>query len=273
MLADGVRWFDDWFAIETINPGLIAIGEPRFHYNNWNYLIIGETAALLFDTGPGIRNIASVVRTLTNKPLTVLASHMHFDHTGNFHHFENIAMADLPVLRACQKDGMFHCSPDLFLGSWVGQTWQPCRVSQWLPIGHRFDLGGRVLELLHTPGHSPDSVALWEAASQTLLIADYIYPGPLYAQVPGADLGRYLATATELLAKLPPAAKLLAAHGAEDADGHFRAPVLAKQDVADLKVALETLQSSGQTPTHWPVNQQISLLTAPHAFAAWQSPL
>ena len=42
MLAEGVRWFDDWFAIETIAPGVHAIGEPRFHQVNWNYLIEGQ---------------------------------------------------------------------------------------------------------------------------------------------------------------------------------------------------------------------------------------
>ena len=46
MLAEGVRWFDDWFAIENIVPGIHAIGEPRFHQINWNYLIRRRTALL-----------------------------------------------------------------------------------------------------------------------------------------------------------------------------------------------------------------------------------
>ena len=94
MLAEGVTWFDDWFAIEQVAPGVIAIGEPRFHQINWNYLITGERRALLFDTGPGVRDIAKIVRELTNLPVMALPSHMHFDHTGNLHRFDNIAMAD-----------------------------------------------------------------------------------------------------------------------------------------------------------------------------------
>jgi hypothetical protein len=100
MLAQGVRRFDDWFAIENIAPGVHAIGEPRFHQINWNYLIEGQHTALLFDTGPGVRDISEVVRTLTKLPLIALPSHLHFDHTGNLHRFQNIALADLPVLRA-----------------------------------------------------------------------------------------------------------------------------------------------------------------------------
>ena len=40
-----VRWFDDWYAIEEIAPGLFAIGEPKYHQINWNYLIVRRGAA------------------------------------------------------------------------------------------------------------------------------------------------------------------------------------------------------------------------------------
>ena len=181
MLAEGVRWFDDWFAIETIAPGVYAIGEPRFHQINWNYLIEGEERALLFDTGPGVRDISVVVAALTSKPLTVLPSHMHFDHTGNLHRFANVALADLPVLRNCMRGEILHASDDLFRGFREGMVWKPVRIAEWWPIGRRIDLGGRVLELLHTPGHSPDSVSVQCASGYSLCGRLYLSRPPLCA--------------------------------------------------------------------------------------------
>jgi hydroxyacylglutathione hydrolase len=265
-MSNGFRWFDDWYALEDIAPGVTAIGEPLYHQVNWNYLVEGEHAALLFDTGPGVRDIAPVVESLTQKPLTVLPSHMHFDHTGNLHRFSNIAIADLPILRACMRGGLLHATDDLYLGHYEDMVWKPVAVSQWLPIGHRIDLGGIVLEVKHTPGHSPDSISLLNHEHNFLLAADFIYPGPLCARVPGANLKDYLGAANHLLAIIDPETRIFSAHGCEDQ----RAPHMTTSDVADLANALEALESSGQMPENSVINAKMTLLANNAAFAPWQ---
>jgi hypothetical protein len=50
MLAAGVRWHDDWYAIEEIADGVFAIGEPRYHQINWNYLICGLESGIARST-------------------------------------------------------------------------------------------------------------------------------------------------------------------------------------------------------------------------------
>ncbi|MGB9141882.1 MAG: MBL fold metallo-hydrolase [Aestuariivirga sp.] len=271
MLAEGVRWFDGWFAIEDVSPGVYAIGEPRFHQINWNYLIAGRDRALLFDTGPGVRDISEVVKSLTDLPVTAMPSHMHFDHTGNLHRFENIAIADLPILRACERVGIFHAADDLFLGFYEGMTWNPVKVSTWLPIGTSIDLGGRKLDVIHTPGHSPDSVSLLDRQAEILFAADYVYPGSLYAQILGADLADYLKTAESLLPILDKEARLFCAHGKPDKQRQHRAPMLHCADIADLAEALRKLKKSGEQPEKWRVNERLSLLTGSNAFASWRS--
>lgn len=271
MLAKGVRWADDWFAIEDVAPGVIAIGEPRFYQINWNYLILGKRRALLFDTGPGIRDISLVVRGLTTLPVTALPSHMHFDHTGCLSRFSHVAIPDLPVLRACDKEGWLMPTDDLYVGWWEGMRWTPVKVNQWLPIGTKIDLGGRVLELLHTPGHSPDSVSLLDREANIMFAADFVYPGKLYAQIANSDLKSYLESAEALLPRLDDDVTILCAHGKPDAEKLHRAPRLAKADVADLAASLRKLKVSGERPSAWPVNGRLSLLLAADAFASWQA--
>jgi len=272
MLAPGVRWFDDWFAIREVAPGVTAIGEPRFHQLNWNYLVAGTERALMFDTGPGVRDITEVVRALTPLPVTAFCSHMHFDHVGNLHRFDDVAVADLPLLRAHERNGILFEPGERFLGHLEGMTWKPMRVQQWWPIGHKIDLGGRVLEILHTPGHAPDHVALWDPLANLLLAADYIYLGALYGQVRGADLAAYLRVVEELLALVGDDTLIFGAHGKPDDDGRHDAPRLYKQDLKDLLTTLENLKKSGDRPERIEVNERMYLLTAPHAFASWQQP-
>jgi hypothetical protein len=153
MLAAGVRWHDDWYAIEEIADGVFAIGEPRYHQINWNYLICGLERALLLDTGPGLRDIAPVARSLTSLPLIAMPSHLHFDHTGNLHRFAEIAMADLPILRACiGQDGLFRAPERLYLGSLEDMMWKPVSIAHWWPPGRMVDLGGLSLEVVRRLG-------------------------------------------------------------------------------------------------------------------------
>lgn len=271
MLAQGVRWFDDWFAIENVAPGIHAIGEPRFHQINWNYLIEGRHTALLFDTGPGVRDISEVVRLLTKLPLIALPSHMHFDHTGNLHRFQKIALADLPVLRACSRDGVLHATDDLFRGFLEGMVWKPVRISEWWPIGMRIDLGGKLLEIIHSPGHSPDSISLLDAQANILFAADFIYPGELYAQVPGSDLQDYLHSAERLLPLINDKTKIFCAHGKPNDSGQHAAPLMNKHDIADLLVALKNLKISGRRPSETPINNRMNLLANAAAYASWQT--
>lgn len=265
MLAQGTRWFDDWYALADIAPGVTAIGEPRYHQLNWNYLITGTERALLFDTGPGVRDISAVVASLTNLPVTAMPSHLHFDHTGNLDRFPDLAMADLPILRACDTDGVFHAPEHLYLGSYEDMTWKPVRIARWWPVGHAIDLGGRALEIIHTPGHSPDSVSLYDAAAKLLFAADFLYLGDLYAQVPGASLPDYHQSAQALLDMLPDDTLIVGAHGKPDAAGQHGPPVLTVSDLRDLEAVLAKIRDGAavpqtRDPARYPINAKLSLL-------------
>lgn len=255
---------------------MFALGQPKYHQINWNYLICGTERALMFDTGPGLRDIAPVARSLTRLPVIAMSSHLHYDHTGNLHRFEEIGLADLPILRACVgQDGFFHAPDHLYLGAYEDMVFTPFRVSTWWPPSEGIDLGGKWLEIVPTPGHSPDSVSLHDARANMLIAADFLYLDSLYAQVPGSSLPEYLATAERLYERLPADILILGAHGSPDENGHNRAPRLLMPDLQDLIAGLiaireGVLEPVSRNPDRFPIKRRLNLLVGQEAYGSWQ---
>ncbi|QUD88356.1 MBL fold metallo-hydrolase [Phenylobacterium montanum] len=264
VLAKG-HMVDDYFAVEPIGPATFAIGEPRYYQQNYAYLIIGQKRAVLFDSGSGTRDIGPVVRSLTRLPVTVIVSHLHFDHLGGIGAFGKLDMIDLPQTRADFDHGRLHPKRYEFMGFEDGLATPSPTVEAWLKPGESLDLGGRSLAVLSTPGHTPSSVALYEPAAHRLFIGDFIYPTTLYAFLPGASLSAYRATTKRLLADLPGDTILWTAHCCRVGEG-IAAPWLGMRDVRDLDLTLSRLQAgqlhaTGFYPRRYPVNHEMTIET------------
>jgi len=259
------RMFDDYFVVQDLGAGTFAIGEPRYYQQNYSYLIIGTKRALMFDSGSGTRDIGKVVRSLTRLPVTVLVSHLHFDHFGGIGAFDHVAMIDLLQTRADVSGGRLRPSHYEYLGFWDGRSAPSTRVTEWLAPGAVIDLGGRSLTVLSTPGHTPSSAALFDAANHRLFIGDYVYPTTLYAFLPGASLSAYRRTAQRLLATLPDDTILWTAHCCRTGEG-VAAPWLTMNDVRDLDRTLTSMKAGTATftgfyPRRYPVNDEMALAT------------
>ena len=263
-LGDG-RMVDDYWAVQNIDANTYALGEPRYYQANYAYLIVGGRRALLFDAGSGTRDITGVVTNLTHLPVTVMPSHLHFDHIGGIAPFASVAMIDLPDTRADVTNGKLTPSRYEYLGMLDGLAPPAFSVTEWVKAGTTIDLGGRVLQILHVPGHTHSSVALYDATTHQLFAGDFIYPTTLYAFLPGASLAEYRATTRELLATLPADTKIWTAHCCRVGE-LTSAPWLTMTDLRDLDTALTAIQSgeshsTGFFPRRFPVNQQMTLAT------------
>jgi hydroxyacylglutathione hydrolase len=256
---------DDYFAVEDLEDGTFAIGEPRYYQQNYSYLIVGSTRAVLFDSGSGTRDISKVVRSLTKLPVTVVVSHLHFDHLGGITPFEHVAMIDLPQTRADVSGPVFKAKRYEYMGLVDGRAAPPVRIAEWLAPGSAVDLGGRSLRVLSTPGHTPTSAALFDAQAKRLFIGDFIYPTTLYAFLPGASLSAYQATTKVLLRDLPADTVLWTAHCCRKNEG-VSAPWLSMKDVQDLDAILTVVRAGkghakGFYPRVFPVNDEMTLAT------------
>ena len=267
------RWFDEYFVVEEIDPTTIAIGEPRYYQGNYSYLIIGAERAVLFDAGTGTRDIVPVVRSLTSNPITVIPSHLHFDHVGALGRFDKTALLDVPSLRARTRDSRLTLERYEFLGFVDGLATPTFRVDEWWAADSTIELGNRRIRVLATPGHTPTSVSLYDAARHQLFAGDFIYPGELYGFLPGASRSAYLATTRQLLAQTHPATRIYTAHMA-DPPAPPRAPVLELADLRALEATLVaiangeldpidpgSLASIGHFPRVFPVRAAVSFAT------------
>jgi hydroxyacylglutathione hydrolase len=265
VLAAPLHWFDDYYVVGDLGAGAFAIGEPLYGQCNFSYLVLGTQRALLFDTGPGVRDISAVVRALTSLPVEVLPSHLHFDHTGNLHRFADIALPDLPALRAQVHDGVFSLGLYQSLGFVEGFERRPFRVGRWLAPGAQIDLGERRLILVSVPGHTPDSVVLLDRTANRVYAGDFIYPSDIYAFLPGANLSDYAASARRVATMVDEQTQIFGAHGC-DRPPAVDVPVLARSDVRALEVALTRAAGTagslgrGWFPRVMPINERMSLM-------------
>ena len=91
---------DDWFQVYETAEGVFSIVEPYQIEESISHLIVGDERAILFDTGIGLLPIRPVVERITNRPVTVLNSHTHFDHVGGNAEFSSILAIDSDYTRA-----------------------------------------------------------------------------------------------------------------------------------------------------------------------------
>ena len=188
----------DWFTIDRIDEETYIISEYRHWEETHCYLLNGTEKSLLIDTGLGICNIADEVKKLTHLPVTAVATHIHWDHIGGHGYYPDFYALSIETVREMVLD---RCDPpeDFHIENYTMFQGRPTRV---LRDGDTIDLGGRVLEVLHTPGHSPGHMCFFERETGYLFTGDLIYKDVLFAYYPSTDPAAYLES-VERIARLP----------------------------------------------------------------------
>ena len=257
-VVDGYWW------VQRIATDTYAIGEPQNELDNFEYLLVGKSRALLIDAGATTRDIHPALATLTSLPVTVIPSHLHYDHTNGLRNFTSIALIDLPETRSRVSEGSVHLGRYQYLGA-AGQHPPSFRVTEWVRPDGYIDLGDRRVQVLWTPGHTTSSVSVHDPAAKMLFTGDLIYTTTLYAFLPGSSLSAYVNTADRLLATLPGDTVIYGAHCCRN-DAPPAAPWLDMDDLRDVRQALGNIRTGsasgrGFVIRRFPVNPQMTIVT------------
>ena len=154
----------------------ISIGENSYRIENNGvrcFLFAGSKKALLVDTGFG-GSLKSVVETLTDKPIMLVNSHADPDHIGANAEFDTVFMHPLEIEH-------------------YGKDAQP------LNEGDIIDLGGKIFEVIHIPGHTPGSIALLDRENRFIITGDTVSDGPVFMFGETRSLETYMESLEKLI--------------------------------------------------------------------------
>lgn len=148
------------------------------------YLLFGKDRALLLDSGAGGLKIRPPIDRVIAQwqarhgglavHLVVAHTHGHGDHHAGDDEFTARPDTEVVGLGPDQVAAFFH-------------------IADWPRGTGRYDLGGRVLDIIPTPGHEPAHIMVYDARTRLLFSGDMLYPGRLY--VPIDQFGVYQASA------------------------------------------------------------------------------
>ena len=120
-------------------------GNGHLMANETIYIIEGSERAILLDAGTKIEDLDKIVAGITKKPVTLIATHVHPDHTGSaINYFPEIWINAADTVNVKEM-----------MGDYKGEI-------KYLEDGQVFDLGGRQIEVIFTPGHTPGSASFFE---------------------------------------------------------------------------------------------------------------
>jgi len=182
---------DCWYTIAACDDNIVQLREawldPYLTGDMW--LVRGQNRDLLVDCGTGIVPPGPIVEAIARNPVIAIACNCWYDHAGGLHDFKErgchhddadlimAPTADSSVASVYVSDEMFMALPH------DGYSADSYRMVGATPTilfddGDIVDLGDRQVEIIHIPGMTPGSIALWEKATGSLFTSDTLFDDP-----------------------------------------------------------------------------------------------
>lgn len=172
------------------------------------YLLLGNEKALLIDSSIGTGDLVSVVRSITNLPIIVAATHTHGDHTGGACLFKEVYVHKSECSLKFRMLNLRNVRADLISNRMKKSGVKRSDIkgsvlkTRWIPFeeGKTFDLGGRTVKTVHTPGHSPGSTVFLDEGEKKMFTGDNVCPALLMKVIFALSIEKWLPGAERTLA-------------------------------------------------------------------------
>ncbi len=212
----------NWFSSSRIREGLYLTRELQFFEGNRAniWLIKGPSKDVVIDTGLGVCDLrhylaetAGLIEPLGGeRECKVVCTHNHFDHSGGAHHFEDVFIHqdDLNGLQHGRQTETLnyvkpaHFAQQPYAGFSACRYRVPPTQCQPLKDGDMIDIGeGEHLEVIHLPGHTQGSIAIYYPVKRELFTGDFLYEcgsgGGLIDWLPTSSVRRYVRSAQRMI--------------------------------------------------------------------------
>lgn len=187
----------NWFTVDVVEPALTLIREPHVRpllaANTW--VLRGRDRDLFVDCGLGVASLRTALPELFERSPAMVATHGHLDHVGGAHEFDQVLAhaaerVDRPGRGALEPGRLAEIlgAPADAFGDEVllnalpsvdydAMTYRlrPVTPTRHIAEGEVIDLGDLRLQVMHLPGHTPGSVALYEPERRWLFSGDVVY--------------------------------------------------------------------------------------------------
>ena len=227
---------DECFSVKKITNNIYLINEifniSDTVCNIW--LSKGSSLDVIIDTGLGIWNLPEFLKSkelIGDKPYMAIATHIHFDHTGGLHQFETTAIHvdEFDDMRDGNAVNMVTYLNENGIMPGVDYNVKnykvkPVTASRILEDGDIINQGDHQLQVMHLPGHTKGSIALYDNQDKYLFIGDTLYEGMLIDFVPTSSVQHYIDSCKQLIELAPDVSMVF--------PGHFR--ILDSQEMCSL---------------------------------------
>lgn len=210
------------------------------------FLLEGKERALLIDTGLGTGDLRKELAKLTDKPIILANTHGDHDHCRNNHSFPQAYMHPADF---CMYDKVGQ-APCQLLPMWEGQT---------------IDLGGRVIEAILIPGHTPGSLAYLDVTNRALYGGDSVQNGTIFLFGSGRSLETFLTSMRKLWEQRDRFDRIYASHGPLELEMDFiRELIEYAGDILEEKADYELTTAHNQTVRAY--RKGLLTLLCPHTY-------